>query len=544
MRISGYIGLGVILAAAPALAQDRPTPPTFVSEMTVNNVTVDVKVADPQGVPVSGLGKQDFRIIEDGKGQAVTNFLVVTGGQVAESPDPAVVGLPEPRQILLFFDLYELTEADKRAVLQSIRDQVAVGLPPAEVMAVVSYDGKLRVHTPPTSSVEKLLAALKEVDRLPATGLQRQIKLSAFRTDDARMGRSYAGFEYRQSQNEEYWNEMRRIVGAVQGAFAAALDRFAMAPGARKVAVLVSPGFPRVENTPIYRSSDFFRGASPAEYRNVGLLDRSAQLAGELEYTLYTLDPSGISNLDVDAGRSRPVGFADVANVRFWREADRKDNLIQAAHLTGGEAVFTLDGGAALADVERLTSNFYSLAFQPDHAGDGKEHKIRVEVAGHPEYRLTHRQSYVDRPPELRAAERTRAALLTGHTENPLGIELVLDKPSGKFRLGAQKLKVYTVGAEVRIPYAHLTMLSRGSVAWGQIQVVVVVSDDRGNLSDLAHKRVPIELPTEKLKEAQERGYFSYRFKLEMEGGKQSMKIGVDDVLAHTTSAVVADLDL
>ncbi|HVN76987.1 MAG TPA: VWA domain-containing protein [Thermoanaerobaculaceae bacterium] len=544
MNAKTLIVSGVVLAATSVIAQEKATPPAFVSEVTVNNVTVDVKVVDAQGVPVTTLKKPDFRIFEDGKEQALTNFLVVTGGQVTESPDASVVGQAEPRQIVLFFDLYELVESDKKAVLQSIRDQVASGLPPAETMAVVSYDGTLRVHTPPTASVAKLVEALKEVDRLPATGLQRQIKLSTFRTDDLRTGRSYGGYEYRHTQNEEYWNEMRRIVGSVQSAFAAALDRFALAPGARKVVVLVSPGFPRAENVPIYRTYDFFRDTPASEYRNVGLLERAAQLASELEYTLYAVDPSGLSNLDVDASRSRPIGFTDVANVKFWREADRKDNLIQAARLTGGEAVFTADGGAALADVERLTASFYSLAFQPDHAGDGKEHKLKVEVNGHPEYKLTFRQSYVDRPAEQREAERTRAALLTGQTENPLGLELVLDKPSGKFRFGAAGMKVYKIGAELRIPYAHLTMLPRGPVAWGQVQVVIVVTDGKGNLSDLAHRRVPIEVPAEKLDEARQRGYFAYRMTLEMEGGKQSMRIGVDDVLAHTTSAIVADLDL
>ncbi len=543
-RTNAQIGLGLLLAATSGVAQQKATPPAFVSEVTVNNVTVDVKVADAHGVPVSGLKKSDFRILEDDKEQPLTNFLAVSGGQVTDSHDATVIGQAEPRQILLFFDLYELVEPDKKAVLQSIRDQIASGLPPAETVAVVSYDGALRVHTPPTASVDRVVAALKEVDRIPATGLQRQIKLSTFRTDDTRTGRSYGGYEYRHAQNEEYWNEMRRVVGAVQTAFAAALDRFALAPGARKVVVMVSPGFPRADNVPIYRTYDFFRDTPADEYRNVGLLQRAAQLASELEYTLFTVDPSGYRNLDVDASRSRPIGFTDVANVKFWREADRKDTLIQAARLTGGEAVFTSDGGAALADVERLTASFYSLAFQPDHAGDGKEHKIKVEVLGHPEYKLAHRSSYVDRSAEQREAERARAALLTGQTENPLGIELVLDKPSGKFRFGAAGMKVYKIAAELRIPYAHLTMLPRGPVAWGQVQVVVVVSDERGNLSDLAHQRVPIEVPSEKLEEARQRGYFAYRMTLEVEGGKQSMRIGVDDVLAHTTSAIGADLNL
>ncbi len=544
MRDRRLVALGLVLAAATAAAQQQPTPPAFVSEVTVNNVTVDVKVVDAQGVPVSALRKQDFRIFEDGKDQSVTNFLAVTGGQVSEAPDASMVGQPEPRQVLLFFDLFQLIEPDKRVVLQSIRDQIAAGLPPAEAVAVVSFDGTLRVHTPPTVSREKLLAALKEIDRLPATGLQRQIKLSTFRTDDARTGRSYGGYEYRHTQNEEYWTEMRRIVGAVESAFAAALDRFAVAPGARKVVVLVSPGFPRVDNVPIYRSYDFFLDTSPSEYRNVGLIEHAAQLASELEYTLYTLDPSGSNPINLDASRSRPMGFTDVANVRFWREADRKDNLIRAAELTGGKAIFTSDGGAALADVERLTASYYSLAFQPDHSGDGKEHKLKVDVIGHPEYQLTYRTSYVDRPAEQREAERARAALLTGEVENPLGVELVLDKPTSKFRLGAEGMHLYRMNAELRIPYARLTMLPRGATAWGEVQVVVIATDEKGNMSDLTHQRVPIELPADKLEAARKQGYFAFRFNLVVEGGKHSVRIGVDDVLAHTTSAVIANLSL
>jgi hypothetical protein len=332
----------------------------------------------------------------------------------------------------------------------------------------------------------------------------------------------------------------------VEGAFSATLDRFALAPGARKVVVMVSPGFPRVENIPTYRYYDFFRDTPPSDYRNVGLFDHSARVASELEYTLFALDPSGGDSLsEVSAANTRPnYNFTDVANARFWREADRKDNLIKAAQITGGDAMFTSNGGAALADVERLTSSYYSLAFQPEHVGDSKEHQIQVEVVGHPDYQLTYRKSYVDRPPEQREADRTRAALLTGQTENPLGVELVLDKPTSKFRWGAEGMHIYRFNAELRIPYAHLTMLPRESVAWGQIRVVVMATDSKGNQSELTHQKVPIEVPADRLEEAQQRGYFAYRFTLEIEGGSRTLRIAVDDVLAHTTSAVVADLKL
>jgi hypothetical protein len=337
---------------------------------------------------------------------------------------------------------------------------------------------------------------------------------------------------------------MRSIVGRVESAFSATLDRFAVTQGARKVVVLISPGFPRAQNVPVYLLQDLFRGTSDAKVRNVGLLNHAAQLAGELEYTLFTVDPSGMTMTQLDAASRAQSTFVDVSGAMFWRESDRKDNLIKAAQITGGEAMFTADGGAALADVERLTSSYYSLAFQPEHVGDGKEHQLKVEVIGQPEYKLTYRKSYVDRPAEQREAERTRAALLTGQTENPLGVELVLDKPTSKFRWGAEGMHVYRFNAELRIPYANLTMLPRGSVAWGQMRIVVMATDPKGNQSELSHQKVPIEIPADKLEEAKQKGYFAYRFALEVEGGTRTLRVAVDDVLAHTTSAVIADLKL
>ncbi len=541
MRISAAIAVAASLAAAVSGAQEKTPIPGFVSELKVNNVTVDVQVRDAQGVPVEGLRKADFRVFEDGHEQGLTNFLAVQGGQVAESADASMVGQPAPREVVIFFDLYLMTQADKDMILRGLEEQLAGGLPPAMAVAVVSYDGTLRVHTPPTASHARVMEALKEVGRTPATGLAREIKLASFNTADSRWRESYSGYEMRRTMNAEYWDEMRRMVGRVESAFAATVERFA-GTQARKVVILVSPGFPRAQNLPLYRPYDFFLDA-PVEYRNEGLLGRAASLASELEYTLYTLDSSGNQTIDnTTASAGRPPRFSDVANVAFWREADRKDTLIKAAKLTGGEAIFSADGGAALSDVERLTASFYSLGYQPEHYGDGKSHAIKVEVVAHPEFKLTYRTSYVDRPFEQREAERAQAALLMGDKDNPLGIELVLDRPTSHFHLGAQGMRLYKVPAELRIPYARLVMIPRGDVAWGQVQVVVVAVDKAGNLSDLTHQRVPIEVPAARLEEARKRGYFAYRFAVEVEGGEHSLRIAVDDVLAHTTSTLLADL--
>ncbi|MCX7895333.1 MAG: VWA domain-containing protein [Thermoanaerobaculum sp.] len=533
--------LSLILFATPVLAQEQV--PRFISEVTVNNVTVDVVVRDANGVPVNGLRMQDFRLWEDDKEQVITNFLAVEGGQIMQAKDPQLLGQPMPRLVVLFFDLYLMTEADKRQVLENLADIVGTGLPPGQEVAVLSFDGTLRVHCEPTASLERLQRALKEVSRLSATGLQRQIRLSSFDVRDLPARETWSTYQFRRAQNQEYWFEMRQMVSRLERAFSAALQRYSKVP-ARKIAVLISPGFPRAENVPIYRDYDFWLD-TPPEYRHAGLLGKTALQAAEAEYTLFTLDPSGTQLSTVDASqRSSSLDMGDVGNVAFWRESDRKDTLIQAARLTGGEAIFSSDAGAALADVERVTATYYSLAFQPPHAGDGKRHTIRVEVVGHPEYRLTYRREYVDRPLSERDADRIRAGLLLGEQSNDLGLVLVLEKSQSRLRVGAKGLKVHRLNAELRIPYAQLTLLPRGKDHWGQVQVVILVVDKAGNQSELAHQLLPLELPADKVAEARARGYFAYRFTLELEGGEQSLRVAVEDTLAKTTSTVMADLRL
>lgn len=539
MRYAWVVALGLLVGVADA----QESLPRFISEVTVNNVTVDVVVRDAQGLPVNGLQAKDFRLWEDDVEQTITNFLAIEGGHVSQAKDASLVGQPMPRLVVLFFDLYLMTETDKRTVLATVRDVLAGGLPPGQEVAVLSFDGTLRVHTEPTASAERLERALKEVSRLPATGLQRQIRLSAFDVRDVPARETWSTYQYRRAQNQEYWFEMRQMVSRLERAFSAALQRYANVP-ARKIAVLVSPGFPRTENVPIYRDYDFWLD-TPPEYRHAGLLGKTALQAAEAEYTLYTLDPSGTQLTTADASqRTSPLESGDVGNVAFWREADRKDTLIQAARLTGGDAIFSTDAGAALADVERITGTYYSLAFQPPHAGDGKRHTIRVQVVGHPEYQLTYRREYVDRPVAERDADRIRAGLLLGEQSNDLGLVLVLDKPTSKFRVGAKGMRVFRVGAELRIPYAKLTLLPRGSTSWGQVQVVVLVVDTAGNQSELAHQLLPLELPSDQVEEARRRGYFAYRFTLELEGGEQSLRVAVEDTLAKASSSVIADLRL
>ena len=105
-------------------------------------------------------------------------------------------------------------------------------------------------------------------------------------------------------------------------------------------------------------------------------------------------------------------------------------------------------------------------------------------------------------------------------------------------------MKVYRFNAELRIPYAQLTMLPRGDVAWGQVQVVVVGVDTRGQ-----PVRAHAPEGADRARGRQARGGAAARLLRvplhpRARGRRRPLRIAVNDVLAHTTSTVFADLKL
>ena len=63
---------------------------SFFSEFVEVRVTnVDVIVTGPDGKPVTGLSRDDFRIFENGEEQQLSNFLEVRGSRVSGSLTPA-----------------------------------------------------------------------------------------------------------------------------------------------------------------------------------------------------------------------------------------------------------------------------------------------------------------------------------------------------------------------------------------------------------------------------------------------------------------------
>ena len=361
---------------------------------------------------------------------------------------------------------------------------------------------------------------------------------------------------------------MRSPTRRVGNAITATMARYGRADG-RRVLVAMTPGHPRTEWAPSYGTIDFINNA--AAYPTADLWREVALDAADLGFTLFVMDSSGLNSQgssDVGFGVTDSIAEAmrnattsrtgprqlspgntaqdvdtagndpnqELGNLGQWLERTRKNLLIETAETTGGAGIFAFDLAPALAKVRTDLEHYYSLGYTADHSGNGKEYAIEVTLPGHPEYRLVHRQAYVDQPPAVRAAQRLRSEMLFGSDANPLGVRVELGESDGRFRLGAAGSKRVRVPVDVKIPYARLEMVPRGELYWGKVLITFFNQDGTGNQSGLASYEQEITVPADRYQEAVAHGYFRYSTTVELEGGTQQMYVGIQDQLSNRTS--------
>src|SRR5918995_5759626 len=81
-----FLALFLLLPGAPLLAQTEIAEETFTDEIEVSLVNLEVVVTDKKGKSVSGLRREDFQVLEDGKPVEITNFYAETGPAPGSAP--------------------------------------------------------------------------------------------------------------------------------------------------------------------------------------------------------------------------------------------------------------------------------------------------------------------------------------------------------------------------------------------------------------------------------------------------------------------------
>jgi len=286
-------------AQPPAPSQPPPQPqqPTF--RVRVDYVEVDVVVTDRQGNLVRDLKKEDFQVLEDGKGQTISTFTQVDipveradRPLFAESPiEPDVKTNETPFDgrvyVMVIDDLqtdFSRTARTKAAARLFIQQRMGAN----DIMAVIHTAGPDDASQEFTTSKRLLLAA---VDRTFGRKLQSATLNRIEQYNRTTVPDDHEDIERAQNAQATL-RELREIA-----------DWFSTVRGRRKAILFVSEGID-YDITQVVSGNPNNLGAEPARWAS-SVLDATrdtVDAAMRSNVSIFSIDPRGLVALgDADA---------------------------------------------------------------------------------------------------------------------------------------------------------------------------------------------------------------------------------------------------
>lgn len=519
--------LALGMAASPALASGQQVQrPRF--ETTVEIVQMQVAVSDSLGYPITGLGREDFRLqIEGDPRDLVAVYEVDLRRDDPEMDDDDSFVPPAGwRQWLLFFDFsfnspWGIIRARNAAI-----DFVENMAHPRDLIGVASYSTIQGVHllSPFTSDHRQVLQVLGTMGltnaplRTDAAGfvlnpvydeltayefeLFGQQDPEAFTVggdsaaargdtirDEVLVGElAEKVLDSGKSDFRRYRDEVTRYVGQIGD-----LGDLLTATRGRKQVVLFSQGFDDkvltgqtldelAEDNDNVLSGQAWRVNSETRF---GSTDLKAELLDALEEMLgadaviHALDTSGLPG--------------DPAQNTFMSKGTGLEALNYLSKETNGQLYWNRnDLGPALADLETQTSQFYVLAYRKD-ANDPPTVNVKVEIARPGARIVSAPQRLAPPPPYAEMNEAQRQLQLAEFVTKGIDEEdLIFDLRAVPYRGMRQVSRLAVV---IEMPFAQLRDLAdaRGD---GQVDLdlMAYVLDDEDRMRDVFGTTVHLDV--------------------------------------------------
>ena len=454
----------LVLLGPGLLGQEPRQTPGVTFQVEVNYVDVDVVVTDEQGKFVTGLGRDDFEVVEDGKPQKIDTFslveipmarpteLVVAGRSVR--PDTQTNRQPFDGRVYVFvLDDLDVSAMRSTPVRDAARKFVKEYMGANDLGAVVYTSGRSDAAQEFTSNRDLLIQAIDKFQgrRMRALSLDRL---------DAYYQRIAYGYNLR--------NDADPNTGSINAQDPAGHGRTSdpteLERGTRALTVLDT-----LKNTAEFLGSVrgrrkallFFSEGLDFPIRDVfGAHDATVVIratqdaistAARANVNYYAIDPRGLAGMTTDfmesagigngVGTTGPVllvpgtntpssgltgaggGTFDVQSELMQEFRLSQDTLRELAEQTGGIAsVNTNDVTPAFERIVDANSRYYVLGYYPpNHPRNGRYHKIEVRVK-RPGVRVEARRGYASprgRSPEER--KRDDAARLAREARRPDG---------------------------------------------------------------------------------------------------------------------------
>jgi VWFA-related protein len=335
----------LITAAAASHAQQNP-----VIRTETRIVLVDAIVTRKNGAYINDLTQKDFHVFEDNKEQVIKGFSLETASKAAE-----------PRALVLLFDKTSMEVRDQIEAREAAARFIDAEIGPNRRMAVVVYDGSLRVLETFTDNAGRLK------DALPAP------QSSVVKADNSPTpGRRSGGGEDASTTSAAADLGARNMIRAV-----ADLGKsLGVLPG-RKIVVLFSGG---VRSSSDQRSAvkDAIEACNRSGVAVYPVDTRPVFVQTELAPT-----PAGLPADRHPRGRSGGQPEGDTDNFGVAPNSGTGSQQIAFALATGTGGFLISNVNDLLAGLQRIAAEqdeYYALTFTPPESKEGTCHTLRVKV--------------------------------------------------------------------------------------------------------------------------------------------------------------------
>ena len=565
------VAFGLVLPAHP---EDATSDLDLGEIVDVELINVEVWVTDNDGEPVAGLPAEAFRVVEDGDEVDLAFFAEVRGGRAVTSAaasaierDAAMTETPnaEPADsghLVIYFDDLHLSQNGRVAAVEELRALLGAPTVDPERILVLRQDLSIYVEAPFGSHREQIEEAL---DRL-ATARSGEGSLE----DDRQAALRYLETEWRIASQlaasnpaaggteagcgtflnrilPYVENESRRWQGKVNVSLEhlhASAGFLSAIPGVKSLIYVADS----LETTPGSSLEAFVSGVCQTSV----LGRRKPDTAGDLQDAFRRLSRDASANrvtfYGLQAGGMRGSSLTAERDVLDLRSSNRYQHELRVAERTGMQYLAKETGGRAIFNQNDLanaamsiaedTASYYSLAYSPDHAGEGREHKIRVKLQG--EYdrrgiRVRHRRGYQHKQPETRLGEKLQAALFMGFGDNPMSVKLGAGTPAPSALANHPD---FHVPLHIYVPVKSVTFVPAGAASEARLFVQVAWRGTEGGQPQVRHKTWTIRGP------ADANATFDLKMELELPGGLSTVAVAVRDELSREVSFVSTSVAL
>jgi VWFA-related protein len=566
VKLSRFVSIVslVMIGAAVLSAQEVDEGPlaTFFAPIEVPLVTVEVYVSDASGRPMSGLQLEDFVVLEDGKPVAISHFYASPGVSETVAPleqkpaQAAEEGSPgQDLFLVIFFDDTNLSRGRRQSAIEHLRGFLSSELPKDLMVMLVRYDGRVHIEREFTEETDEIIRALDSMEgsaslsrRMEEDRMIREMENAT--TSAAISGADDTFLEVRGAsllQEIGTYSErtMQRTKTGLENQ--KRLIRSLSGLSGRKALLLVSDGVEVRPGEMLYRawgetfrdvpslSVDAQRAFTLAARNDLGNeFDQHARFANGHRVSYYSLSSAGVGRQRASSAETR---LADTQGFLIDQGMSEDLTMTYFAGVTGGRTLVNSPGlSDQLDEVSVELASYYSLAFEPQHLGDGKYHRLEVRV-NREGAKIRHREGYLDLPQSERMTDQTLAAAVHGIADNPLGIKVA----NGE--ITPRDDGTYLVPVIIAVPIGQLVLIPSEEEHEGRISILLTVRDQKGDLSAPQLREYPVPVRNADLTAALNQNA-GFTLRLAVRPGRQRIAVGVRDEIARVESVTTLEVEV